>query len=210
MKYFIFDMDGTLYQFEKGTFTSTEFYRDLKKNIINFFKKNLKFNDIEANQEYDKIDEEFNGEVSLYLENKYNIDRYRYFDSIWNLSPENYIEKNDKLVELFSKLDGRVVVLTAAPRVWAEKVLKHLGIYEIVKDSLFTGEGNLRKPEIFSYFIKYFNTNPENIYSIGDQEYSDIIPAKKLGMKTVIIGSKSKYADFEIQTLDDLYKEKII
>ena len=208
-KYFIFDMDGTLYQFDKSRnkdFGSSIFYSDLRQNIYQLFVNEFGFTESGAIDEYQRIKEKYGGEVSLGVEKEHQIDRYKFFEKTWNLNPEYYLEKNTILNDIFNCLEDKVAVLTAAPKIWAEKALTYLGIYEFVKDKLFTGEPDLRKPnlEIFRRVAKSFGTEPENVYSIGDQEYSDIIPAKQIGMKTIIVGSKSKHADYQINTIDEL------
>jgi len=207
-KYLIFDMDGTLYQFDKGRnkdFGSSIFYSDLRQNIYQLFVKEFGFTESGAINEYKRIKETYS-HVSLGVEKEHGFNRYQFFENTWNLNPENYIGKNMALKDIFKILDGRVAVLTAAPRIWAEAALKYLGIYEFVKDKLFTGEPDLRKPnpEIFVKVAKSLGTAPENVYSIGDQEHSDIIPAKQIGMKTIIVGSKSEHADYQINTINEL------
>jgi HAD superfamily hydrolase (TIGR01509 family) len=208
-KYFIFDMDGTLYQFDQGkssNFTGSKFHSDLKLNIYSFLKQKLNLTPEEAVKEYDRIKEIYLTQVSLGFEKEHSIDRYDFFKNTWIFEPSLYINRNPLLPKLFSILSPRIAVLTAAPRVWAEEALKYLGIYEFVKDRLFTGEPDLRKPnpQIFVKIAKSFGTNPENVYSIGDQEHSDIIPAKEIGMKTIIVGSKSEHADYQISTINEL------
>jgi FMN phosphatase YigB (HAD superfamily) len=40
---------------------------------------------------------------------------------------------------------------------------------------------------------------PGNVFSIGDQEHSDILPAKSIGMKAVKIGPGETIADFQAE-----------
>ena len=39
---------------------------------------------------------------------------------------------------------------------------------------------------------------------VGDREKSDILPAKKLGIKTAIVNSMSQSADYQLKTIYDL------
>jgi putative hydrolase of the HAD superfamily len=209
LKLIIFDLDGTLYSFDKGKsngFTSSQFYSDIRKNAFAFFSRKLSLTLEEAEKEFNQIKQKYNGEISLGVEKEYGITRYEYFDSVWNLKPEDYIEKNPNLKRLFSRLNAQVAVLTAAPRVWATVALNYLELNPYVGNSLFTGEPSIRKPnsEAFQQVLDYFNVKPEEALSIGDQEQTDIIPAKMLGMKTIIVGSESKYTDYSIKRLDDL------
>ncbi|MBW3020053.1 HAD family hydrolase [Candidatus Woesearchaeota archaeon] len=208
-KYFIFDLDGTLYNFDGESnrgFTSSKFYQKIKQNTTEFINEFIKKGIIPKDETFDTIKEKSNGEFSLYFENEFGFDRYYFFEKIWNLEPKDFIRKNPIIKEIFEKLKGRVFILTAAPRIWAESVLKYLEVYDIVKNNIISGEPDIRKPNplVFQGIINSVDGNAKDFISIGDQEYSDILPAKKLGMKTIIVGQKSKDADYEIENIDEI------
>jgi FMN phosphatase YigB (HAD superfamily) len=200
---FIFDMDGTLYRFDKGqgqTFTSSQFYTDLRSNAYSFFMERRGLSRGEAIAEYERIKEKYDGEVSLGVESEYGIDRYEYFDNTWNLNPEGYIEKDTDLHEMFEQLQGRIALLTAAPRVWALNVLSYLDIEQLFDGRLYTGEPDERKPSpvVFQRIADEFGVSTRDVFSVGDQEYSDIVPANSIGMKTILIGSsENTVADYQ-------------
>ena len=200
---FIFDMDGTLYRFDKGqgqTFTASRFYTDLRNNVYSFLMDRQGISSEKAMSEFDRIKDLYNGEVSLGVEAEFGIDRYDFFENTWNLNPEKYIEKDADLQEMLGQLKGRVALLTAAPRVWAVNVLTYLNIDSAFEERLYTGEPDDRKPNlrVFQRIADDFSAPTANVFSIGDQEYSDIIPAKSLGMRTVLIGSsQDTVADYQ-------------
>lgn len=204
---FIFDMDGTLYHFDKcqgQIFTTSRFYTDLRSNIYAFFMEKRGLSRIDAITEYERIKEAYKGEVSLGVESEYGIDRYEFFDNTWNINPEGYIEKDTDLPEMLERLQGRIALLTAAPKIWAVNVLSYLGIEEIFGDSLYTGEPDERKPNpaVFQRIADDFSVSPKKVFSIGDQEYSDIVPAKSIGMKTVLVGSsQNSIADYQANNI---------
>lgn len=200
---FIFDMDGTLYHFDKGngqTFTKSCFYTDLRSNVYSFFMERRGLSRSEALSEFERIKVKYDGEVSLGVEKEYGIDRYDYFGNTWNLNPNDYIEKDSDLPIILNQLKGKIVLLTAAPLIWAKNVLAYLDIERMFENNLYTGEPNMRKPNpaIFLKIANDLNVPPKYIFSIGDQEHSDIIPAKSIGMKTVLIGvSQNTIADYQ-------------
>lgn len=204
---FIFDMDGTLYRFDKGqsqAFTASCFYTDLKNNVYKFFMEKRGLPRDEAMNEYERIKDKYNGEVSLGVEKEYRIDRYDYFENTWNLNPDDYIEKDTDLPGILQQLEGRIALLTAAPRVWAVNVLTYLDIDRMFEGKLYTGEPDERKPNpaIFRRIVEDLFVPPRNVFSIGDQEYSDIIPAKNIGMKAVLIGaSQNTVADYQADSV---------
>ncbi len=200
---FIFDMDGTLYRFDKGqgdSFTSSRFYSDLKVHIFNFISAQKVFSLGESKSEYVRIKEKYKGEVSLGMEKEYGINRYDYFLETWGkLSPVDYLELDSELPQLLNNFEGKAAILTAAPKVWTVKVLEYLNIAGVFGGNVFTGEPDLRKPDpaIFRHVIGKLNALPAEVFSIGDQEETDILPAKSIGMKTVHIGNGITVADYQ-------------
>jgi FMN phosphatase YigB (HAD superfamily) len=205
----ILDLDGTLYNFDGDdsvNFSSSRFYREIKERGYRFLMKKLSKNRKEAEKVYEDIKKEFAGEVSIGLEAKFGIDRYEWFKNTWNLNPADFIEQKD-LLPLVKSLDGTIAILTAAPRVWADSVLRYLNLSEYIPN-LFTGEPNVRKPNplAFRRVCDYFYVSPNECVSVGDQIHSDILPAKVLGMKTVLVRAKSSETDYSIDRLEELPK----
>ena len=97
-KLIIFDLDGTLYQFKEGNFVSSRFYQEIKRKAYNFLSETLKISLEQAIELYQQINKDFNGEISLGVERRCNIDRYHYFANTWNLDPKDFIQKNDLLL----------------------------------------------------------------------------------------------------------------
>ncbi len=200
-------MDGTLYKFDgkKGTdFASSRFYTDLRNNVYAFFMDRRGIPRKEAIAEYERIKQKYAGEVSLGVEIEYGINRYDYFENTWNLDPSEYIEKDDDLPVLMDQLRGRIALLTAAPRVWAIQVLAFLDIQAPFGEQIYTGEPDVRKPDpaVFRQVALGLGAPQGKIFSIGDQEYSDIIPAKSIGMRSVLIGQlPESIADYQVANI---------
>lgn len=205
----IFDMDGTLYSFDNGdskSFEKSQFYKDLKLNIYTYIDSLNLSNTQNPIDVFNYIFKKYKGEMSIGFATEYNVDVYDYFKKTWYMEPKKYIQKNDNLREDLIKLKNQSILLTAAPKIWADKVLSYLNIADIFGNHIYTGESPIRKPDplIFLEIIKNIKIDPSQIISIGDQEYSDIIPAKQVGMKTIKIGrDKKTVADYcvnDIQT----------
>ncbi len=203
---FIFDLDGTLYQFDSKGFLDSKFYSDIRKRAYKFLSERLNVSEERAKETYNCIKAKYNGEVSIGTEKEFGINRYDYFNFVWNLEPSDYITKNPLIREIFSKLEGKIAILTGAPKIWARKTLEYLKVYDIVANTLFTGEPDIRKPNplAFQQVLDYFRVLPEQAISIGDQESTDIIPARKLRIKTILLGSDCKSADFCINKLEEI------
>ncbi len=80
-------------------------------------------------------------------------------------------------------------------------MLAHLNLNEAFGDAIYTGEPNLRKPnpQVFRLIADEFGINTSQAVSIGDQEESDIIPAKLIGMRTVRVGFGETKADYQAE-----------
>jgi|JI10StandDraft_1071094.scaffolds.fasta_scaffold61702_3 phosphoglycolate phosphatase len=187
----IFDMDGTLYQFPNGTtFSSSPLGEAVKENVTSFIAEEFKLQDDEARLKYRELQMQYDGEMSLGLEQEFGIDRMSFFEETWGIDPENVIVPEPNLKDELAQLSIRCALLTSAPRVWATRVLGYIDVINIFDDLIFTGEPDIRKPnpEVFRAIAKILGLDANQIVSIGDQEYSDIIPAKEVGMRTVRIG----------------------
>ena len=213
----IFDMDGTLYSFDEeneSQFTSSRFGKEIRANCIRFFKERFSLTSDDAEDMYQDLSRRYNGEVSLAVEKEFGIDRSEYFVFTWNLEAEEFIDTNELLLPTLQELTIRSGVLTAAPRVWAEKALAFLQIRTLFGDALFTGDPNIRKPdpEAFQQLARFWKLKPSQILAIGDQEQTDILPAKSLGMHTLRIATQAETeADYmapDIITAIALLKEK--
>lgn len=203
----ILDLDGTLYDFDNSdsvNFTSSRFYSEIKKRVYSFLSKKLGMSEDTARELYESVKTEFNGEVSLGLESKFGIDRYEFFGETWKLDPSQFIQRANRL-PLVQSLNGTTAFLTSAPRVWASEVLKYLNLNDY-RNMLFTGEPNIRKPNplVFRQICDSFGFSPLETISVGDQVSTDIIPAKSIGMKTVLVRGNSQEADYCINSVDEL------
>ncbi len=152
-----------------------------------------------AKAEYDRIKNSFNGEVSIGVERELGISRYEWFANTWNLNPKDYIEKpKSELAETLKPVADRSMILTAAPALWAYPVLSYLGLGGMFDDRIVTGEPDIRKPslDVFRQAAGILQRECCEVISIGDQNESDIVPAKALGMLTVKVGLPIGDADY--------------
>jgi FMN phosphatase YigB (HAD superfamily) len=209
-KTIIFDMDGTLYELKGGSFRSSGLYDTIIDNTLSYLSERLKKTNSDIHKILDDILEKYGTSISVGLEKEFKIDRYDYFNSVWDIDSKKFVEFKPGLYLflLDLKKDFDLVLLSDAPRIWIDNVLKQLGIQEIFKERIFSGEGSERKEfgNAFVNICKMMDSDAGDCVVVGDQEDTDIIPAKKIGMKTVFIGKdKNKKADY---TIDDIFKLK--
>lgn len=213
--FFIFDLDGTLYQFDKAeknssgrtrTYDESDFKKDLHTNVRSLFQGRLAYTDEEWNQLVRDMEARRDSEYSLVAASR-GVERKEYFDYVWDFDPSKYVLPNEKLKSIF-EITRNNLLISNAPGLWVSRVLSLLGIGEYFNSgNLFTGELEIRKPnpKIFKTALEYFGAEPSRCYSIGDQEVSDIIPAQSLGMNTIMVGKRINCTPtHEIDSIDEL------
>ena len=212
-KLIIFDLDGTLYEFEGGSFRNSNLSKKVLENALCYIQEKLNKNHAGAQEILMKIREKHGEEISIALEKEYGLDRYDYFKNVWNIPSKGYIKKKSGLKSLLFKLKEKFILtlVTDSPAVWANHVLEELEVKDIFGDNIFTGEGDERKGlnNAFERIYRKYGVKPENCIIVGDQEHTDIIPAKKEGITTVFVNQEtSKFADYNIGDILELGKIK--
>jgi 8-oxo-dGTP diphosphatase/putative hydrolase of the HAD superfamily len=165
-----------------------------------------------VNEPFDEIQ---NKVLQLYKEKKkgeqvliqeYGIERPRWRSEDEELFPESY-----ECLERLSKKYKIGVIANQLPGT-AARLEKH-GVLKFIDIVIASAEEGLEKPDrrIFELALSRANCKPENAVMIGDRVDNDIIPAKKIGMKTVRVKQgmwkywdalgEEEQADFEVDDL---------
>lgn len=210
-KTIIFDMDGTLYKFKGDSFKSSGLYDVVIANTLVYISSKLEKSETEAQEILDLVFKKYGNSISIGLEKEFKIDRYDYFDFAWNIEAKNYVQPNPQLKPFLLSLENNfdLVLLSDAPKIWVRIVLDYLGVGEIFKDNVFSGEGDTRKEfgNAFEIICKKMGIETNMCIAVGDQEETDIAPAKKMGMKTVFVGKhKSSISDHSVSDILELEK----
>lgn len=187
----VLDMDGTLYQLdgENGGFRDSKLDKTVMYNALSFIvqKERCSYGDAEKILNDGMADEVG---LSMYLSRRYGITRNEYFDVVWDIPPDGIIMNGDYAREVIPALklnpQLKVILLTHSPAVWARQVLQYLGINDHF-ESVYSGDQHGQKDEVFELLAGRYN--PENIISVGDQYETDIKPAERLGMRTLLVRS---------------------
>jgi HAD superfamily hydrolase (TIGR01509 family) len=204
----IFDMDGCLYPLDRGsgkTFGESHFGKSIKAQELIFIQDQLSVDAREAKDISRDLKERYNRHLSLALEHEHGIPREVFFNATWDLKPAHFIDKQPHLPRMLGELTIRSALLTAAPRIWAARVLDHLSVGAHFGVNILCGDQDVRKPDFraFQQVSNMLELDPTRIVSIGDQEHTDILPAQSLGMLTVRIGGETTSADFLARDIPD-------
>ena len=184
----IFDMDGTLYELDgqnKG-YSGSSLETKVVNNCLRFILNQEKCSAEEAEAIMDQGLKDPVG-LSNFLSKRYGITRKNYFDIVWDINPQGLVFNFQTAVQTVKQIpeDGKKpILLTSAPKVWQEKVIKFLGLDNCF-EAIYTGEDFDQKTEIFSMLAQRYQ--PSNIFSVGDQETTDISPAAALGLSTLLV-----------------------
>lgn len=206
----IFDLDGTLYELPGGSYKKSPLQRRVLGNAQKYISVRLSKSRVEAGQILNNIQKQYGEQISIGLENEYGLPRYDYFSIVWDIPTRGIVKKTNnvrKVLEVLRKTYD-VALVSDAPQVWIKNVLKALSVQDIFFGRIFSGEGNRRKgfSNAFSSIIKTFNVSPSDCVVVGDQEETDIVPAKRLGASTVFIHptKRSLIADVNIKSIREL------
>ena len=131
--------------------------------------------------------------LSTFLSEKYGITRKDYFNKVLDIDPAQVIKNYEIPVSFVTKLmaNKNLILLTSAPKVWQEKVINYLGLTGVFKN-IYTGEDFKDKSEIFELLSK--KSIPSEMISIGDQEITDILPARIFGINGFLIENPDNFS----------------
>ena len=197
IKNWVFDLDNTLYAPEEDVFSQID------KKMTSFISKHFDIN----NEDAFNIQKEYFLEYGTTLAGLMN-------DNNNNINPDEFLEyvhdidlkslsPNLELKKAINNLVGPKFIFTNGTKYHAENVIKKLDL-ENVFESIFDikSANYIPKPNIETYnlFFKSTGINPRTSIMFEDMG-RNLIPAKDLGMTTVLIKR-------EIPNKDNIFQDK--
>lgn len=136
------------------------------------------------------------------------------FYTVWEIQKQigkvNYLRKDSKLPKLFRLLKNfRHFLISNSVPEEIKTVLEAIGLSEdYFEKCISVVDAGEPKPSLkpFELLLKITGLAPEQHVYIGDREKVDILPAKKLGLKTILVWGKSAIADLSLPTVYDVAK----
>ena len=202
MKFWIFDLDKTIYPGDNGLFSAVD------KRINEYLIKYLKFNPGEVDnirKEYwQKYGTTLNG-----LMKHHNNNPVHYLEYVHDIEIKKFLKKDEELISIFKNIKGDKIIFTNGYTPFAEKVLEILGIREFITEIIdIISIDFIPKPNIHGYIkiIKNFKISPSDSIFFDDF-YLNLIPAKSIGMITVLVNNKTiknEYIDYCIPEIKKL------
>ena len=201
IKTWIFDLDNTLYPPEENIFSQID------QKMTSFIADNLKISNEEAFniQKQNFID---HGTTLAGFMNSGNdkIDPDKFLEYVHDINLNSLQEDND-LRKILLLLPGKKYIFTNGTKKHAENVLKKLNLENIFQSIFGIKEANyLPKPNLETYnlFLKTYKIDPKTSIMFEDMG-RNLIPAKELGMKTVLLERKLTNKNNSDQ--EDKYKD---
>lgn len=207
------DLDGTLYEPDSIPWELVENAR-LKKVM-----EKTGWSESKSRKEYERIYNQLNSNTKTLT--ALGVGGEGFFTQLWDdLSLQNYIKadgKVGKIIEKVSSLGYRQFVLSNSNREdQIERKLKLIGIDTSLFEFLVATVGlGAVKPDAkpFLEALRMLNKDTsgsnleveaQNVLYVGDRERTDVVGAKRVGMKTCLVWGKSELADVSFPTVYDV------
>ena len=210
IKYWIFDLDNTLYSGQ------TKVFAEVSKNMSAYISKKLDIDLLEAKELQKKYFYE-NGTTLSGLMRYDKIDPHEFLEFVHNIDI-SWLPKDLLLRQELIKIKEKKYIFSNGSHSHVKNVTKQLGI-ENLFDGAFaiTDADFVPKPNIESYkkMIKKFDLDPKKSILIEDIAHN-LEQAKNLGMKTCWLenndtfakkDSDKPYIDYKIKSLPSFLQE---
>ncbi len=188
IKYWIFDLDNTLYSGQ------TKVFDQVDKKMSSFISKKLKVSLDEAKKIQKDYFRKYNTTLSGMIKH-HNIDANEFLEFVHDINLD-FLGKNEKLEKEISKISGKKIIFTNGSKAHADNVTKKIGIHKLFDGVFDIVEANfIPKPKIEAYkkLIQKYKIEPQYCIFIEDIA-RNLKPAYELGMKTVWIKNEEPWA----------------
>jgi len=204
IKYWIFDLDNTLYSGD------TKVFDQVDKKMSKFISEKLKVSIKEAKKIQKNYFHEYNTTLNGMIKN-HEIDANEFLEFVHDVNLD-FLKPDNLLKQEISSLLGKKFIFTNGSKAHAANVTKRIGI-----DKLFDGVFDIvesdfiPKPSVEPYkkIIEKYKIEPQ--YSIFIEDIArNLKPAHELGMKTVwIINDEPWAAEFSNSSFINYKTDKL-
>jgi putative hydrolase of the HAD superfamily len=205
----IFDLDQTLLDKSQSliNFSISQFERFKLDRFISdnesFLKQFLDLNNqsIPKALVYESLVEQFGLEMRLYNEllNDLDLNFHKYCVGFQGLI---------EMLDILTKQGIKLGIITNGRGFYQRNKIESLGISHYFSDIVISGFVSLRKPDhkIFRLALNNLNSLHNTSVFVGDNLKADIIPAKEIGMFTILkgIGEKHIFSDAITNDLEEI------
>ncbi len=188
IKYWIFDLDNTLYSGQ------TKVFEQVDKKMSAFIAEKLNINIQEAKKIQKEYFHKYNTTLSGMIKH-HKIDANEFLEFVHDVNLD-FLEKNKELEKEIARISGKKIIFTNGSKAHAENVTKKIGINKLFDGVFDIVDANfMPKPSMESYkkVIQKYKIEPQYCIFIEDIA-RNLKPAHELGMKTVWIKNDEPWA----------------
>ncbi len=188
IKYWLFDLDNTLYSGD------TKVFDQVDKKMSFFISEKLNISVEEAKKIQKNYFHEYNTTLNGMIKN-HNIDANEFLEFVHDVDLE-FLKKDYNLQNELTNLIGKKYIFTNGSKAHASNVTKRIGIENLFDGVFDIVESDfIPKPSIEPYkkIIQKYGIDPEYCIFIEDIA-RNLKPAYELGMKTVWIKNNEPWA----------------
>ena len=203
LRYALFDLDNTLYS------PSCGLWQEIGRRINLYMTERLGIDPQEVSRRRDEFLKAFGTTLNA-LRHYYSVDPDEFLGFVHDIPLDRYLRYEPELDRMLGQVTLSKIIFTNADAQHARRVLSRLGIlrhFEFIVDIHMLEFIN--KPDLRAYLktLEFTSARAEECLLIEDSPVN-IIPARKLGMTTVLVGQglQSDGAHHHIQHIADLEK----
>jgi len=188
IKYWIFDLDNTLYS------GKTRVFEQVDKKMSKYISEKLNVNMVEAKEIQKNYFYEYNTTLNGMI-NNHKIDANEFLEFVHDVDID-FLKKDSLLNEELMKLDGKKIIFTNSSRKHAMNVIRKIGIDQHFDDIFDIVDSEfVPKPDIVSYkkLVEKHKIDPKLCVFIEDIA-RNLKPAYEMGMKTIWIENDEPWA----------------
>ena len=210
MKYWIFDLDNTLYS------GKTRVFEQVSKKMSEYISKKLNISVVEAKEIQKNYFHEYNTTLNGMIKN-HKIEADEFLEFVHNINID-FLKKDPMLSEELQKLGGKKIIFTNGSKKHALNVTKRIGIDQYFDDIFDIVDSEfVPKPAIQPYkkLVEKHKIDPKLCGFVEDIA-RNLKPAYEMGMKTVWIEndepwakkySDSDFINFKTKNLSEFLKQ---
>jgi len=201
VRHLLWDVDGTLYK------SRPELVEAIQHEVYKRVAAGLSVPYEEARSRFLAIYDRLGGATATLIE--LGLDRSLIQDAVDSIDKTKYLKPDRRLKEMFeNRLQSfEHIIVTNTSRKGTIRTLEILGLpYKLFQGIITADDVARSKPDLEPYLeaLKMTGSPASQHVSIGDREKVDILPAKKLGMRTILVWGASKTADVSVPTVYDV------
>ena len=188
VKYWIFDLDNTLYS------GKTKVFDQVDKKMSKYISEKLNISIDEAKKIQKNYFHEYNTTLNGMIKN-HKIDANEFLEFVHDIDID-FLKKDLKLIEEFKRLDGKKFIFTNGSKKHALNVTRRIGIEQYFDDIFDIVESDfVPKPALKPYkkLVEKHKIDPNLCVFIEDIA-RNLKPAYEMGMKTVWIENDEPWA----------------